>query len=103
MKAIIKYEIYEITEGRGYFNGKTVPQKIAKMNVISAPKDDPNYIYGQISGGSSQTLSTTNPNVFNTWYVGAIIVCEMEIEVSATASDDAGGSNPPGPGQPGKP
>jgi hypothetical protein len=82
MKAVIKYQIYEISENNGYHNGKTVPQKIAKMNVV-APLDpnDPNYIYGQVSGGSSQTLSTTNPNVFNTWFVGAIITCEMEVEV----------------------
>lgn len=82
MKAVIKYQIYEIAESTGYQNGKTVPQKVAKMNVV-APRDpnDPNYIYGQVSGGSSQTLSTTNPNVYNTWFVGAIITCEMEVGV----------------------
>jgi len=81
MKSIIKYQIYEVTENNGWYNGKSVPQKVAKMNVIS-PSDpnDPNYIYGQISGGSSQTLSTTNPNVYKQWYVGAVITCEMEIE-----------------------
>ncbi len=86
MKAIIKYQIYEITENQGWANGTYVPQKIAKMNVV-APSNpiDPNYIYGQVSGGSTQTLSTTNPNVYNEWYVGAIITCEMEVE-SAKAS-----------------
>jgi hypothetical protein len=84
MKAIIKYEIYEITEGRGWDGQKSVPQKTAKMNVVSAQdKNDPNYIYGQISGGSTQSLSTTNPNVFNTWKVGAIVTCEMEVSVPA--------------------
>lgn len=87
MKAIIKYQIYEVTENNGYHGGKVVPQKIAKMSVVSpADPNDPNYIYGQISGGSSQTLSTVNPNVYNTWYVGAIITCEMEVEpAKATA------------------
>lgn len=81
MKAIIKYQIYEITENQGWANGKYTPQKIAKMNVL-APSDpnDPNYVYGQVSGGSAQTLSTTNPNVFNEWYIGAIVACEMVVE-----------------------
>lgn len=81
MKAVIKYQIFEITENNGYHQGKIVPQKIAKMNVV-APSDpnDPNYIYGQVSGGSTQTLSTTNRAVFDTWSIGAIITCEMEVE-----------------------
>lgn len=81
MKSVIKYEIYEITECKGYADGKTVPQKNAKMVVVSTQdKNDPNYIYGQVSGGSFQELKTINPNVYNTWYVGAIVSQEMEIE-----------------------
>lgn len=82
MKSIIKYEIHEITECKGYDSttGKTVPQKNAKMYVVNTQdKNDPNYVYGQVSGGSYQELKTTNPNVFNTWYVGAIVTCEMEV------------------------
>lgn len=87
MKAIIKYVINEITENQGWDKGKYVPQKIAKMNVV-APSDpnDPNYIYGQISGGSTQTLSTTNPAVYSTWYIGAVISCEMEVEPAKASS-----------------
>jgi hypothetical protein len=81
MKSVIKYEIYEITEGKGYADGKSVPMKIAKMHVVSTQdKNDPNYVYGQVSGGSYQELKTTNANVFNTWFVGAIVTCEMEVE-----------------------
>ena len=81
MKAIIKYQIYEIIENNGYDGGKVVPQKVAKMNVVAPyDKNDPNYAYGQLSGGSTQTICTINPNVFNTWYVGAIVTCEMEVE-----------------------
>jgi len=81
MKSIIKYEIYEITECKGWADGKLVPQKNAKMCVVSTQdKNDPNYIYGQVSGGSFQELKTTNPNVYNTWFIGAIVECEMEIK-----------------------
>jgi hypothetical protein len=80
MKTVIKYEIYEITECKGYADGKTVPQKNAKMHVVSTQdKNDPNYVYGQVSGGSYQELKTTNPNVYNTWFVGAIVECEMTV------------------------
>lgn len=80
MKSVIKYQIYEITECNGYSDGKTVPQKNAKMSVVSTQdKSDPNYVYGQVSGGSYQELKTTNPAVYNQWFVGAIITCEMEV------------------------
>lgn len=82
MKSVIKYQISEITECVGYdpFTGKSVPQKNAKMQVVSTQdKNDPNYVYGQVSGGSFQELKTINPNVYNTWSVGAIVTCEMEI------------------------
>jgi hypothetical protein len=82
MKSIIKYEIYEITECKGYDHatGKSVPQKNAKMCVVSTQdKNDPNYVFGQVSGGSHQELKTINPNVYNTWFVGAIITQEMEV------------------------
>lgn len=85
MKSVIKYEIYEITECKGYdpATGKTVPQKNAKMYVVNTQdKDDPNYVYGQVSGGSHQELKTINPNVYNSWYVGAIITQEMEVSVA---------------------
>jgi len=97
MKSIIKYEIYELTECKGYADGKVVTQKNAKMNVVSThDKTDPNYVYGQVSGGSHQELKTTNPNVYNTWYVGAIVECEMAI-----IPIKSNNSNPPGgPGTP---
>jgi hypothetical protein len=80
MKSVIKYEITEITECKGYADGKVVPQKNAKMYVVSTQdKNDPNYVYGQVSGGSFQELKTTNPNVYNTWFVGAIVTQEMEV------------------------
>ena len=87
MKAIIKYQINEITENTGWHNGMAMPQKVAKMNVVAlTDPNDPNYIYGQISGGSTQTLSTTNRAVYNEWYIGAIITCEMTAEpAKATA------------------
>jgi hypothetical protein len=50
------------------------------MYVVSTQdKEDPNYIYGQVSGGSFQELKTINPNVYNTWKVGAIVECEMTV------------------------
>lgn len=80
MKSVIKYEIYEIAETKGYADGKVVPQKTAKMNVVhTIDKDDPNYVYGQVSSGSHQELKTTNPLVFNTWFVGGIITQVMEV------------------------
>lgn len=85
MKSVIKYEIQEITECKGYdpSTGKTVPQKNAKMYVVNTQdKDDPNYVYGQVSGGSFQELKTINPNVYNTWHVGAIVTQEMEVSTA---------------------
>jgi hypothetical protein len=80
MKSVIKYEIYEITECKGWVDGKVVPQKNAKMQVVmTQDKNDPNYVFGQVSGGSYQELKTTNPNVYNTWYIGAILTCEMDV------------------------
>lgn len=82
MKSVIKYEICEITECKGYdrTTGKIIPQKNAKMYVVSTQdENDPNYVYGQVSGGSFQELKTTNPNVYNTWFVGAIVECEMTV------------------------
>jgi hypothetical protein len=80
MKSVIKYQIYEITECKGWQDGKAVPQKNAKMSVVTTQdKNDPNYVYGQVSGGSYQELKTTNPAVYNTWFVGAIVECEMTV------------------------
>jgi hypothetical protein len=51
------------------------------MNVVQPnDKNDPNYAYGQLSGGSSQILSTINPNVYKYWFVGAIVSFEFEVE-----------------------
>lgn len=81
MKAVIKYEIYEIAENKGWDGNKTVVQKTAKMSVVSTQdKNDPNWVYGNVSGGSTQSLSTINPNVYNQWFIGAIVKQEMEIE-----------------------
>lgn len=82
MKSIIKYQIQEIIESKGYDNktGKSVPQKEAKMYVVyTNDPEDPNYNYGHLSSGSSQSLKTINPEVYNTWSVGAIVTCEMEV------------------------
>jgi hypothetical protein len=62
---------------------KIVPQKNAKMYVVSTQdKNDPNYVFGQVSGGSYQELKTTNPAVYNTWFVGGIVTCEMEVSAA---------------------
>jgi len=82
MKSIIKYQIYKILESKGYDgkSGKMVPQKEAKMHVVYTNNpDDPNYSYGQLSSGSTQSLKTINPDVYNTWQVGAFVTCEMEV------------------------
>lgn len=82
MKSAIKYRIFEIVEGQGYDGktGKSVPQKEAKMQVVyTNDPEDPNFIYGQLSSGSTQNLRTINPEVYNTWYVGAIIEQEMTV------------------------
>lgn len=80
MTAKIKFQIFEISENNGYHEGKTVPQKTAKATVYYAQKGDPDYIYGQVSGGSTVSLCTVNPNVFNEWFVGAILSCEITVE-----------------------
>lgn len=88
MKSVIKYEIYEIIENKGWDGGNTVTQKTAKMIVVNTQnRDDPNYVYGQVSGGSQQSLVTINPNVYNTWYVGAIVTCEMEVAPLRSAEE----------------
>lgn len=84
VKSTIKYQINEIVESLGYDSGsgKMVPQKEAKMNVIyTSDKEDPNYSYGQLSSGSTQSLKTINPEVYSTWYVGAVVTQEMEVSV----------------------
>jgi hypothetical protein len=82
MKSVIKYQINEIVESQAYDSkqGKIVPQKEAKMSVLyTGDPNDPNYTFGQLSSGSSQNLKTINPDVYNTWKVGAIVTCEMEV------------------------
>lgn len=82
MKSIIKYQINEIVESQAYDSnaGKVVPQKEAKMSVVyTSDPNDPNYSYGQLSSGSTQSLKTINPDVYNTWRIGAIVTCEMEV------------------------
>jgi hypothetical protein len=50
------------------------------MSVLyTGDPNDPNYTFGQLSSGSSQNLKTINPDVYNTWKVGAIVTCEMEV------------------------
>lgn len=85
MKSIIKYRISEIVESQGYDGktGKSVPQKEAKMQVVyTSDPEDPNYSYGQLSSGSTQNLKTINPDVYNTWSVGGIVTCEMEVSAA---------------------
>jgi hypothetical protein len=82
MKTTIKYQINEIVENLGYDSktGKMVPQKEAKMQVVyTSEPSDPNYTYGHLSSGSTQSLKTINPDVYNTWFVGAIVSQEMEV------------------------
>jgi hypothetical protein len=82
VKSTIRYQIYEIVESLGYDSksGKMVPQKEARMNVVyTSDQNDPNYSYGQLSAGSTQSLKTINPEVYNTWYVGAIVTQEMTV------------------------
>lgn len=82
MKSIIKYKIIEIAESQSFdaSAGKLAIQKEARMQVMYChDPNDPNFVYGQISSGSIQTLRTINPAVYNTWYIGAIVTCEMEI------------------------
>jgi hypothetical protein len=82
MKSKIKYQINEIVESQGYDSktGKMVPQKEAKMQVVyTSNPDDPNYVYGSLSSGSTQNLKTINPEVYNFWKVGAIVECEMTV------------------------
>lgn len=85
MKSVIKYQISEIVESLGYDSqtGKPVLQKEAKMNVVYTNNpEEPNFVFGRLSSGSSQSLKTINPEVYNTWYVGAIVTCEMEVSVA---------------------
>lgn len=85
MKSVIKYQINEIVESQGYDSkaGKIVPQKEARMQVVyTSNPDDPNYVYGSLSSGSTQNLKTINPDVYNTWKVGAIVECEMTVTVA---------------------
>lgn len=78
MKSVIKYRIDEIIE-KLHYDGKST-QKEAKMSVVYASDpNDPNYAYGQLSSGSTQSLKTINPDVYNTWKVGAIVECEMTV------------------------
>lgn len=82
MKSVIRYQIQEIVESKGYDSQtqKYVPQKEAKMSVVyTSDPTDPNYAYGQLSSGSTQSLKTINPDVYNTWHVGAIVECEMTV------------------------
>lgn len=80
MKTVIKYRINEIVESLGYGGGKQVIQKEAKMQVVyTSDPEDPNFIYGQLSSGSTQSLKTINPEVYSDWFVGAEVTCEMEI------------------------
>lgn len=78
MKSVIKYVINEIIESKHY-DGKSI-QKEAKMSVVyTHDPNDPNYAYGQLSAGSTQSLKTINPDVYNAWYVGAIVEQEMTV------------------------
>lgn len=78
MKSVIKYKIDSITESLHY-DGKSIAKE-AKMSVVcTSDPNDPNYNYGQLSSGSTQSLKTINPDVYNTWHVGAIVTCEMEV------------------------
>lgn len=82
MKSVIKYQISEIVETQAYDSkaGKVVPQKEAKMHVVyTSNPEDPHFVYGQLSSGSTQNLKTINPDVYNTWHIGAIVTCEMEV------------------------
>jgi hypothetical protein len=81
MRSVVKYRIDEIIENKyGWDGTKSVVQKEAKMSVVMpTDKNDPNYAYGQLSGGSTHHLKTINPDVYNTWSVGAIVTCEMEV------------------------
>lgn len=84
-KSVIKYQIASIKEVNGYDSrtGKSCIQKEAEMWVVATQdQNDPNYVYGQVSGGSTQTLKTINPDVYNTWSVGAIVSCEMEVSTA---------------------
>lgn len=78
MKSVIKYRINEIIENLHY-DGKST-QKEAKISVVyTSDPNDPNYSFGQLSSGSTQSLKTINPEVYNTWFVGATVTCEMEV------------------------
>lgn len=82
MKSVIKYVIEEITETKGYdsLTGNMVVQKEAKMRTLfTSDPNDPNFVYGHLSSGSSQVLKTINPEVYNTWYVGAEVTCEITV------------------------
>lgn len=83
-KVVGKATKYVAVKGRG--QRSLVTYDLNNLNkpgtgavVSTQDKNDPNYVYGQVSGGSYQELKTTNPAVYNTWYVGAIITCEMEV------------------------
>lgn len=78
MKSVIKYRIAEIVESLHY-DGKTIAKEAKMAVVYSHDPNDPNYSYGQLSSGSTQSLKTINPDVYNTWYVGAIIEQEMTL------------------------
>jgi len=84
MKSVIKYRIDEIVENNwGWDGNKSVKQKEAKMSVVMpADKEDPNYAFGSLSGGSTHHLKTINPAVYDQWFVGAIITCEMTVSES---------------------
>jgi hypothetical protein len=78
MRSVIKYQIKEIVESLHY-DGKTIAKEAKMAVVYSGDPNDPNYSYGQLSSGSTQSLKTINPEVYNTWFVGAIVECEMTV------------------------
>src|ERR1043165_7404587 len=95
-------------EPYSYDGGKTTAGKNITMNAVvrygnDDTRFDENESWSQATPSGQLLIHISNPAAFDQFEVGKYYYLTFEPVEGAVKADDAGGSNPPGPGQPGKP
>jgi hypothetical protein len=80
MKTYINFKIWKIETTQGYDSDtqQTVPQVTAYCQIpYTNDKNDSNYPYARLSGGSELKITTINPEVYKNWEVGKALMNEI--------------------------
>lgn len=80
MKTFVNFQIWKIEHTQGYDSEtqKNVLQVTAHCSIpYTSDKNDPNYPFARLSGGSELKLTTINPEVYKNWEVGKTLMNEI--------------------------